>query len=106
MDEKDKLKLIENLQKAVEQMKIDDIEEQPESAFETFSCLCCGKEKILAGSVQYDEFILCNDCVLLAETGFALGKISNIHELIESMEETRFENQYNSIFSEDENINN
>ena len=106
MDEKDKLKLIENLQKSIEQMKIDDIEEQPESAFETFSCQCCGEEKILAGSIQYEDFILCNDCVLLAETGFALRKIESIHELIDSMEEKRFENQYKSIFSEDENINN
>ena len=49
---------------------------------EYFDCSCCGQTKSYAGSIQYGEYRLCNDCVLLAETGFALGKIKDIPTLL------------------------
>lgn len=104
MSEKEKLlEKIENIKLAVEQMKIDDIEENPESAYEEFQCDCCGEVKMFAGSLLYNNFRLCNDCVLLAEIGFALGKMSDIEELMEKMEDKRFEVVYNSIFNLDNN---
>ncbi|OGH97536.1 MAG: hypothetical protein A2104_07725 [Candidatus Melainabacteria bacterium GWF2_32_7] len=106
MNKEKNLEVIESLQKTVEQMKIDDIEESPESAYESFQCQCCGEEKFLAGSVTYNEHLLCNDCVLTAEISFALDKIKNIDELIASMEDKRFDNVYNSIFEQDENADN
>ena len=106
MNQEKNVEIIESLQKAVEQMKIDDIEESPEAAHETFQCQCCGEEKILAGSVAYNEYLLCNDCVLIAEIAFTLNKIENIEELIKSMEDKRFETVYNSIFEQNENENN
>lgn len=106
MDNDNALKIVESLQDTVEQMRIDDIEDAPESAFENFQCNCCGEEKMLAGSMIYDEYQLCNECVLVAETAFALKKIENIQELVESMEDKRFENVYNTIFEQKGNINN
>lgn len=106
MDKKEQVKLVKSLQKTVEQMKIDDMEESPDSAYDLFTCDCCGEDKIVAGSLPYDEYILCNDCVLLAETGFALNKIKEIQDLINSMEEKRFETMYKSVFEENENENN
>lgn len=104
---KDKtIEIVKTLQKTVEQMKIDDIEESPESAFDTFQCQCCGEEKALAGSLTYNEYLLCNDCVLLAEISFALNKIKDIGELIDSMEDKRFDSVYNTIFEQNENENN
>lgn len=76
----------------------DDIEENPEAAFDEFQCDCCGKHAILAGSVIYEDYRLCNDCAVVAEASFALKKISNIQELIDSMEDKRFEELYASIF--------
>ncbi len=105
MNKEKELELIELLQKTVEQMRIDDIEELTESAFENFQCHCCGKEKMLAGSLLYTNYLLCNECVLMAEIGFALNKIKNIDELIEHMKEKKFENVYNSLF-EEKGINN
>ena len=103
MEKEELLEKIEFTKKTVEQMKIDDIEENPESAYEVFQCGCCGETKIFAGSLIYKMYRLCNDCVLLAETGFALGKMDNIEELIEKMEDKRFEIVYNSIFNVDNN---
>ncbi len=104
MSEKEKLlEKVENIRQSVEQMKTDDIEENPESAFEHFQCDCCGETKIFAGSLIYKDFRLCNDCVLLAETGFALGKMSEIEELIEKMDDKKFEVLYKSLFEIDEN---
>ncbi len=97
------LKKIETIKQSVEQMKIDDIQENPESAFEQFQCDCCGDTKAFAGSIIYKDFRLCNDCVLLAETGFALGKMNEIEDLIEKMEDKRFEVVYKSIFEPDKN---
>lgn len=84
-------KIIEEMQQVAEQMRIDDIEENPDIENEYFDCDCCGQYKCLAGSIQYDSYRLCNDCVLMAETSFALKKISNIQELIDKMEDTRLE---------------
>lgn len=106
MDNNTSLEIIEALQKTVEQMKIDDIEDCPDSAFEYFQCQCCGEEKIKAGSLIYNEYLLCNECVLLAETGLTLKKIENIEELIDSMSDKRFENLYSSLFDKTENLNN
>jgi len=106
MEKEELLEKIEFTKKSVEQIKIDDIEENPESVDEEFQCECCGETKILAGSLIYKDYRLCNDCVLLAETGFALGKMAAVDELIEKMEDKRFEIIYNSIFNvADNNMN-
>lgn len=83
--------IIAEMQQVVNQMVLDDLEENPDGANEYFDCDCCGKNKSLAGSIQYGEYRLCNDCVLLAETGFALGKFSDIQSLIDAMEDSRLE---------------
>ena len=86
---KSEKEIIEEMQAVVEQMRLDDIEDNPNVVDEFFVCDCCGQEKCLAGSIEYDGNRLCNDCVLLAETGFALNKIKDINELIDAMEEKR-----------------
>ena len=91
MDKEKELQIIEDMQAVVAQMREDDIEENPACEFDMFDCQCCGEEKSLAGSVVYDGIRLCNDCVLLAETGFALGKFTDIQSLIDAMEDTRLE---------------
>ena len=83
--------IIEEMQQVVEQMRIDDIEDNPNVVDEYFDCDCCGEHKCLAGSIEYAGYRLCNDCVLLAETGFALGKIKNVQELIDSIEDKNLE---------------
>ena len=83
--------IIEEMQLVVNQMVIDDLEENPDLAQEYFDCACCGKNKCLAGSIQYGNYRLCNDCVLLAETGFALGKFTDIQDLMDAMEDKRLE---------------
>ena len=83
--------IIEEMQAVVEQMRLDDIEDNPDILDEYFECDCCGQSKCLAGSIEYDGYRLCNDCVLLAETGFALGKFSQIQELVDAMEDKRLE---------------
>ena len=88
---KDELKIIKDMQAVVEQMRLDDIEEDPSVEFEEFECSSCAKTKPLAGSVQYGKYRLCNDCVLIAETGFALKKFKNIQELIDATEDKRLE---------------
>lgn len=88
---KSKKEIIEEMQAVVEQMRLDDIEENPDIANDFFDCDCCGKYQSLAGSVQYGDYRLCNDCVLLAETGFALKKINSVDDLINAMEDKRLE---------------
>ncbi|DAA83600.1 MAG TPA: hypothetical protein DCS44_08850 [Cyanobacteria bacterium UBA10660] len=83
--------IINEMQQVVQQMVIDDLEENPDIANDFFDCDCCGKNKNLAGSIQYGDYRLCNDCVLLAETGFALGKIKDIQDLMDAMEDKRLE---------------
>lgn len=88
MDEKN---IIKDMQKVAAQMRLDDIEENPDSEFDLFNCDCCAKESSLAGSIEYSARRLCNDCVLLAETAFALKKIKNIDEFMAAMEDKRLE---------------
>jgi len=102
MDKDKAIEIVRSLQESVEQMKIDDIEESPDSAYEEFVCNCCGETKILAGSLIYGESLLCNDCVLLAETALALGKTKDVSELINTFDDQRFEILYNSIFESKE----
>ena len=83
--------IIEEMQQVVEQMRLDDIEDNPDIVDEYFDCDCCGEHKCLAGSIEYDGYRLCNDCVLLAETGFALGKIKTTEDLIASIEDKHLE---------------
>lgn len=83
--------IVEEMQAVVEQMWLDDIEDNPDIIDEFFECDCCGQHKCLAGSIEYEDYRLCNDCVLIAETGFALKKFSKIQELIDAMEDKRLE---------------
>lgn len=101
--DKDKNKVAEEMQLVVEQMRIDDIEENPDTEYEFFECDCCGESKCLAGSVQYDEYRLCNDCVLIAEIGFELKKFASIQNLIDAMEDKRLENICEFIMHEQSN---
>ncbi len=101
MDKEEKIKIIENMQSVVNQMRLDDLECNPESAEEPFECSCCGKTKMLAGSIQYGKYRLCNDCVLLAETGFAIGKFKNVSGLINAMEDTRLREMCDFIKQEE-----
>ena len=103
---KTKEEIIAEMQQVVEQMRLDDIEDNPDSEIETFECDCCGKQKYLAGSIEYSGYRLCNDCVLLAETGFALNKINKIEELIDAMDDTRLEGLCNIIKEEERKRNN
>lgn len=99
--------IVKEMQQVVEQMRIDDIEENPDSEFETFECDACGSEKPLAGSVEYEGgYRLCNDCVLIAETGFALNKIKHAKEVVDAMEHKRLEALCNIIKTEEQKENN
>lgn len=86
---KSKEETIAEMQLVVEQMRLDDIEENPDCEYEYFQCDSCGESQPLAGSVQYGNYRLCNNCVLLAEVGFELGQIKKIEELIDAMEDKR-----------------
>lgn len=99
---KNKEEIIKEMQLVTQQMVKDDLEENPDLAEEYFECDCCGKTKSLAGSIQYDEYRLCNDCVLLAETGFVLGKFDNIRALIDAMEDNRLKEFCEYIKAEEE----
>ena len=93
MDKNEELRIVEEMQAVAAQMRADDIEENPDCAQEYFDCDSCGESKSLAGSIGYrDDLRLCNDCVLIAETGFALGRLKTVADLIEAMEEKRLEN--------------
>jgi len=99
---KSKEEIIEEMQQVAEQMRLDDIEENPDVINDYFDCACCGEYKCLAGSIQYGQYRLCNDCVLIAETSFALNKIKDIQELIDAMEDTRLENMCQFIQQEEQ----
>lgn len=101
MNKEEQIKIIEDMQAVVEQMRLDDIEEDSSLADECFECSCCGKTQPLAGSIQYGKYRLCNDCVLLAETGLAIGKFKNVDELIKAMEDTRLEEMCEFIKKEE-----
>ena len=93
----DKEQIIQDMQAVIYQMKLDDIEENPNSEYELFSCSACAMDKPLAGSIQYSKYRLCNDCVLLYETALKLGKIKNIEEFMSHSEDKRLENICNFI---------
>ena len=94
------------MQQVAEQMRLDDIEENPDIVNEYFDCDCCGEYKCLAGSIQYGNYRLCNDCVLLAEVGFELKKFEKIEDLIEKMEDKRLEADCEYIRQEELKRNN
>lgn len=102
-----KAEIIAEMQLVTEQMRLDDIEENPAILEDFFTCDCCAKEACLAGSIEYQKgYRLCNDCVLYAETGFALNKINSIEELMSAMEEKRLEEFCNYIKLEEKKIQN
>ncbi len=103
---KSKEEVVKEMQLVVEQMKRDDINDNPDSENEFFQCDACGEEACLAGSIQYGDYRLCNDCVLLAEVGFELGQIKDIQELIDAMEDKRLESDCNYIKQEESRLNN
>jgi len=98
--------IVKEMQEVVAQMVIDDLEDNPSLENETFECDCCGLEKPLAGSIEYSGYRLCNDCVLIAETGFALNKIKDIQEVIDAMEDRRLETLCDFIKQEEKKENN
>lgn len=88
---KNKDEVVKEMQAVVEQMRLDDIEENPDIIKEFFDCDCCGKYACTAGSIQYGDYRLCNDCVLFAEVGFELKKFNSIQDLVDAMEDKRLE---------------
>lgn len=94
------------MQQVIFQMKLDDIEENPESEFELFDCSACAKSKPLAGSIQYSKYRLCNDCVLLYELALKLNKVKNIEEFMEKTEDSRLEEMCNFIRKDSQKENN
>ena len=103
---KSKEEVVREMQLVVEQMKLDDIEENPDCENEYFTCDACGDTKSLAGSVLYGHHRLCNDCVLYAEVGFELGQIKDIHELIDAMEDKRLEADCEFLKAEERRMQN
>ncbi|MFA7658369.1 MAG: hypothetical protein WCY19_02945 [Candidatus Gastranaerophilaceae bacterium] len=103
---KNKIEITKEMQAVVEQMRLDDIEENPDVENEFFDCSCCGKNKCLAGSVQYGDYRLCNDCVLLAEIGFELKKLNSIQDLIDAMEDKRLKEICEFIKEDRKKLNN
>ncbi len=101
-----KEKIIEDMQAVIYQMKLDDIEENPDSGFEMFDCSACAKSAPLAGSIQYSKYRLCNDCVLLYELGLKLGKIKNIEEFMLKTEDNRLEHMCDFIKQDSQRENN
>ena len=103
---KSREEIVEEMQLVVEQMRLDDIEENPDSEFEYFTCNACGQEKALAGSVQYGPYRLCNDCVLYAEVGFEIGQIKTIDDLIKTMDDKRLEADCEFLKNEERKLQN
>ena len=103
---KTKEEVVQEMQQVVEQMRLDDIEENPDCENEFFTCDACGSTKSLAGSVQYGHYRLCNDCVLFAEVGFELGQIKDIEELITAMDDKRLEADCEFLKQEEKRLEN
>ena len=97
MDNNSKENLIKDMQAVIHQMKLDDIEENPDSEFDLFDCSACAKDKPLAGSIQYSKYRLCNDCVLMYELALKLNKVQNIEEFMEKTEDLRLSELCNFI---------
>lgn len=106
MDNDKELKIIKEMQSVVAQMKVNDIEDNPDSENELFTCNACGEEKSMAGSVMYGDSVLCNDCVLYAEIGLALGKIKSVQDVIDAFEDKRLEDMCNFIKEDQARQNN
>ena len=102
----DKEAIIKDMQEVVNQMRLDDIEDNPESEFELFSCCACAKDMPLAGSIQYSTYRLCNDCVFMFEVAMKLGKVNNINEFMEKTEELRLQTMCDFIKQESLKENN
>ena len=98
--------IVKEMQEVVQQMVLDDLEEDPSLADEMFECDCCGQLKPLAGSIEYSGYRLCNDSVLIAETGFALNKIHDIQEVIDAMEDKKLEQLCDFIKQEEKRESN
>ena len=98
--------IAEEMAQVVEQMRIGDIEDNPDIVDEFFDCDCCGENKCLAGSIEYEGYRLCNDCVLLAETGFALQKIKSVTDLISAIEDKHLEGLVQFVREEEARKNN
>lgn len=98
--------IIKEMQEVAIQMYKDDIEENPDVENEYFDCSACGEYKCMAGSIQYGKYRLCNDCVVLAEAGFKLKKITDIQQLIDAMEDKRLEVMCDFIKQDENSINN
>lgn len=92
-----KEKIVKDMQEVIYQMKLDDIEENPDSEFELFTCSSCAKDVPLAGSIQYSKYRLCNDCVLMYELALKLGKIKNIEEFMAQTEDLRLQEMVDFI---------
>ena len=103
---KSEKEIIEEMSQVVEQMRLDDIEDNPDIIDEYFDCDCCGENKCLAGSIEYEGYRLCNDCVLLAETAFALKKIKSVKELINVIEDRHLEQLAKFVKEEENRLNN
>ena len=103
---KSEQEIIEEMTQVVEQMRLDDIEDNPDIIDEMFNCDCCGENKCLAGSIEYEGYRLCNDCVLLAETGFALNKITSVKELVDAIEDKHLEQLIQFVKNEEKRANN
>lgn len=43
MDKSEQIKIIEEMQQVANQMKLDDIEENPDILEQYFTCDCCGR---------------------------------------------------------------
>ncbi len=106
MDKEEELKIIKDMQLVVEQMRIDDIVNNPASELEQFQCDCCAKQATKAGSMIYNGQLFCNECVLLVETAMALGKIKSPDEIIDLMEDKKLEELCKYIKEEEARINN
>ena len=94
--------IIEEMSQVVEQMRLDDIEDNPDIVDEYFDCDCCGENKCL----EYEGYRLCNDCVLLAETGFALNRLKSVKDLIDAIEDKHLEQLANFVKEEESRSNN
>ena len=103
---KNEIEVTKEMQLVVEQMRLDDIEENPDIESEFFDCDCCAQSKCLAGSIQYGDYRLCNDCVLFAEIGFELKKFNSIQDLVDAMEDRRLEEICGFIKNDSKEFNN
>lgn len=106
MNKEQEIEFIKNMQEAAEIMRLDDIEDNPDSEFEEFQCDCCAKTAPIAGSIMYGDKHFCNDCVLIAEIALGLGKVKDASEVIALMEDKRLEELCNYIKEEEKKTNN